>query len=256
MDQVGGGRAAELVAELDRMLAPADAALAAAYPGPAPGRQPVHTVYVPADRVTPSLTAVWGRAAATALAAHPPAPFDAALLPRVRAKLELEPIEDLRIDFEDGYGIRSDAEEDDAVDRAVAALVAGPLPPFVGLRCKSLEAATRRRAVRTLDRFLHVLLGSAELPDGFLVTMPKVSLVEQVTAMVTLCEGLESAHGLSPGALRLELQIETTAAVLGRTPNHVRVLAHRGLRALAVILERRDSQKQEALLLHRSVGAR
>ena len=215
MDQVGGGRAAELVAELDRMLAPADAALAAAYPGPAPGRQPVHTVYVPADRVTPSLTAVWGRAAATALAAHPPAPFDAALLPRVRAKLELEPIEDLRIDFEDGYGIRSDAEEDDAVDRAVAALVAGPLPPFVGLRCKSLEAATRRRAVRTLDRFLHVLLGSAELPDGFLVTMPKVSLVEQVTAMVTLCEGLESAHGLSPGALRLELQIETTAAVLG-----------------------------------------
>ena len=215
MDQVGGGRAAELVAELDRMLAPADAALAAAYPGPAQGRQPVHTVYVPADRVTPSLTAVWGRAAATALAAHPPAPFDAALLPRVRAKLELEPIEDLRIDFEDGYGIRSDAEEDDAVDRAVAALVAGPLPPFVGLRCKSLEAATRRRAVRTLDRFLHVLLGSAELPDGFLVTMPKVSLVEQVTAMVTLCEGLESAHGLSPGALRLELQIETTAAVLG-----------------------------------------
>ena len=215
MDQVGGGRAAELVAELDRMLAPADAALAAAYPGPARGRQPVHTVYVPADRVTPSLTAVWGRAAATALAAHPPAPFDAALLPRVRAKLELEPIEDLRIDFEDGYGIRSDAEEDDAVDRAVAALVAGPLPPFVGLRCKSLEAATRRRAVRTLDRFLHVLLGSAELPDGFLVTMPKVSLVEQVTAMVTLCEGLESAHGLSPGALRLELQIETTAAVLG-----------------------------------------
>ena len=215
MDQVGGGRAAELVAELDRMLAPADAALAAAYPGPAPGRQPVHTVYVPADRVTPSLTAVWGRAAATALAAHPPAPFDAALLPRVRAKLELEPIEDLRVDFEDGYGIRSDAEEDDAVDRAVAALVAGPLPPFVGLRCKSLEAATRRRAVRTLDRFLHVLLGSAELPDGFLVTMPKVSLVEQVTAMVTLCEGLESAHGLSPGALRLELQIETTAAVLG-----------------------------------------
>ena len=52
------------------------------------------------------------------------------------------------------------------------------------------------------------------------------------------------------------LDVQTTAAVLGRTPNHVRVLAHRGLRALAVILERRDSQKQEALLLHRSVGAR
>jgi citrate lyase beta subunit len=205
----------DLVAELDGLLAPADAALASRYPGPARGRQPVHTVYVPADRVTPSLTAVWGRAAASALAAHPPAPFDAGLLPRVLAKLELEPIEDLRIDFEDGFGIRSDDEEDDAVDRAVAALVAGPLPPFVGLRCKSLEARTRHRAVRTLDRFLDVLLGAGELPDGFLITLPKVSVVEQVTAMVALCERLEAAHGLPAGALRLELQIETTAAVLG-----------------------------------------
>jgi len=215
MDQVAGERAAELAAQLDHMLAPADATLAATYPGPARGRQPVHTVYVPADRVTPSVTDAWGRAAAAALAAYPPAPFDADLLPRVRAKLELEPIEDLRVDFEDGYGIRSDAEEDDAVDRAVAALVAGPLPPFVGLRCKSLEARTRHRAVRTLDRFLAVLLGAGELPDGFLVTLPKVSVVDQVTAMVTLCERLEEAHGLPPGALRLELQIETTAAVLG-----------------------------------------
>jgi citrate lyase beta subunit len=216
MDQVAGpDRTADLADELDRLLAPADTILAASYPGPVPGRQPVHTVYVPADRVTPSLGAAWGRAARRALAAHPPAPFDADLLPRVYAKLDTEPIEDLRVDFEDGFGMRPDAEEDEAVDRAVAALVAGPMPPFVGLRCKSLEHRTRRRAIRTVDRFLDVLLRTADLPANFLITLPKVSVVEQVTAMVTLCERLEEAHDLPAGTLRLELQVETPAAVLG-----------------------------------------
>jgi RNA polymerase sigma-70 factor (ECF subfamily) len=37
------------------------------------------------------------------------------------------------------------------------------------------------------------------------------------------------------------LDVATTAEVLGRTPNHVRVLAHRGLRALAAVLEERAS---------------
>src|SRR5690242_13479702 len=90
---------AEVSAELDRLLGPVDAALAAAYPGPPRGRQPVHTVYVPADRIVPSLMTAWGRAAREALSAHPPAPFDADLLPRVYAKLDREPIEDLRVDF-------------------------------------------------------------------------------------------------------------------------------------------------------------
>jgi RNA polymerase sigma-70 factor, ECF subfamily len=35
------------------------------------------------------------------------------------------------------------------------------------------------------------------------------------------------------------LDVTTTAEVLGRTPNHVRVLAHRGLRALAAVMEER-----------------
>ena len=34
-----------LAAEADRALAEADRALAAGYPGPRPGRQPVHTAY-------------------------------------------------------------------------------------------------------------------------------------------------------------------------------------------------------------------
>ncbi len=95
---------------------------------------------------------------------------------RVNEKLGREPIEDLRIDFEDGYGVRDDAEED-AAARAAGEL-AGRLPvPFVGLRCKSLEAPTRRRAVRTLRVFLDAL---GTLPPGFVVTLPKVSAVEQV----------------------------------------------------------------------------
>ena len=121
----------------------------------------------------------------------------------------------LRVDFEDGFGMRPDAEEDEAVDRAVAALVAGPMPPFVGLRCKSLEHRTRRRAIRTADRFLDVLLRTADLPANFLITLPKVSVVEQVTAMVTLCERLEEAHDLPAGTLRLELQVRERGLHLG-----------------------------------------
>ena len=73
------------------------------------------------------------------------------------------------------------------------------------------EGATRRRAIRTLDVFLDAL---GPPPDGF-VTLPKVSAVEQVAAMVVLCGRLEKAHGLAAGALRFEVQVETPPAVLG-----------------------------------------
>jgi hypothetical protein len=113
-----------MAAEADRILADADRALAAGYPGPRPGRQPVHTVYVPADRFKASLAAQWGRQALKALETFAPGPveFGAAMgLPgalaadvrsRVLAKLIAEPIEDLRLDFEDGYGVRGDDAED------------------------------------------------------------------------------------------------------------------------------------------------
>jgi hypothetical protein len=200
-------------AALDARLAEADAALPP--PAPPPARQPVHTVYVPADAVAPDLAADWGRAALAALRSYPPPPFAEELRDRVEAKLVREPVEDLRVDFEDGYGARPDAEEDAAVAGVVAALTAGPLPPFVGLRCKSLERPTRRRAARTLDLFLDAWLARAALPPGFVVTLPKVSLVAQVEAMVELCAGLELAYGLPAGRLRFELQVETPLAVLG-----------------------------------------
>ncbi len=193
--------------DLDRRLAPVDAALRRDYPGEAPGRQPVHTVYVPADRVTDDLVPQWSAAALAALAEHPPLPFAEELRERVLGKLRREPIEDLRVDFEDGYGVRSD-EEEDAAARAAARFLASRPTPFTGIRCKSLEAATRRRAVRTLDVFLDAL---GPPPPGFVVTLPKVSAPEQVAAMVVLCGHLERGYG----TLRFEVQVETPAAVLG-----------------------------------------
>lgn len=192
--------------EIDRRLAAHDAFLRDRYPGERPGRQPVHTVYVPADKVTPDLVAVWGADALAAMHAHP-FPFDGA--EKVRAKLRREPIEDLRVDLEDGYGVRDDAQEDAAVRAATAALNEGVRPPFAGIRIKSLEAATRHRALRTLDLFL---TGWAE---PFTITLPKVSGTEQVAAMVTICEKLEAAYGLPAGRLTFEIQIELPSAVLG-----------------------------------------
>jgi citrate lyase beta subunit len=194
-------------AALDDRLAAHDTFLSTRYPGERPGRQPVHTVYIPADRIAGFRE--WGAQAQAALDDCPPLPFPAALADRVRAKLETEPIEDLRIDFEDGYGVRDDDQEDAAVKAAVAVLAEGPRPPFVGIRIKSLEAATRRRALRTLDLFLSLHA------EPFTVTLPKVSGPDQVTAMVALCELLERGYGLAAGTLTFEIQIELPAAVLG-----------------------------------------
>jgi citrate lyase beta subunit len=222
---------ASAAAELDAMLAGADQALAERYPGERAGRQPVHTAYVAADRFEPGLAARWGQAALAALAECAPgaAEFGAAMdlpaglaaevLPLVRAKLAAEPVEDLRLDFEDGYGDRGDAAEDadarEAAARLAAALDAGAAPPFVGVRCKSLEAGTRRRAVATLELFLSELLRCGPLPAAFVITLPKVSSADQVRAMVHLCERLEQASGLAPGRLRFEVQVETPQLVLG-----------------------------------------
>jgi citrate lyase beta subunit len=196
---------------LDRRLDDLDGRLRRHYPGEAPGRQPVHTVYVPADRFHADLISDWSEQALDALSAHPPLPFPESLRERVMAKLHREPVEDLRVDFEDGYGVRDDAQEDADARAAAAAMRAGPMPPFVGIRCKSLESATRRRAVRTLDVFLDAL---GPPPDGFVVTVPKVSAVEQVVAMTVLCGALEEAHGYPAGRLRFEVQVETPPAVL------------------------------------------
>jgi citrate lyase beta subunit len=133
---------------------------------------------------------------------------------RVRVKLLTEPIEDLRIDFEDGYGNPGDDVEDaDAVSAGRTLAITGGTP-FVGIRFKSFEQATRRRGIRTLDLFLSGLLEDGPLPDGFVVTLPKVTAVEQVEAAAEVLGRLESAYGLAERALRFEVQIETAQSIL------------------------------------------
>ncbi|HEV7204620.1 MAG TPA: aldolase [Jatrophihabitans sp.] len=200
---------------LDALLADDDAERGRRYPGPAAGRQPVHTVYVPADRFAEHTVVEWRAGALAALDQHGPLPaVDAAAEATLRDKMAAEPIEDLRIDFEDGYGVRDDDAEDEAARAAGIALGRmRDVPRFVGLRMKSLEGATRRRGLRTLELFLESLLGYGSLPRGFRVTLPKVTSVRQVEAMVELCAALESAYTLP--TLRFELQIETPQAILG-----------------------------------------
>lgn len=215
------------------MLAVADAELASGYPGDPIGRQPVHTAYVPAHRFEPDTATRWGETALAALDEFAPGAAEFAeatgltsglaeqIRPLVVAKLATEPVEDLRIDFEDGYGVRGDDAEDAharAAARSLAeALRQGSAPPYVGLRCKSLEQPTRRRAIRTLDEFLAALVeGGQALPPGFVITLPKVTSAAQVSAMTALCDRLEQAHGpFERGRLIFEIQVETPQLVLG-----------------------------------------
>lgn len=229
-EQVATSLARAVSEEISASLAPVDAELRRRYPGDPGTRQPVHTVYVPGDAFAADTLRSWGDRALAALDEHAPdaASFAAVLgLPeelaepvhsRVRAKLEREPVEDLRVDFEDGYGPRPDAEEDATAARA-ARLIAeahrdGTAAPYMGIRMKCMEAAVRDRGIRTLDIFLTGLMAAGGLPEGLVLTLPKVTYAEQVTAFVRLLEAFEKAHGLDAGRLGFEIQIETSQAIL------------------------------------------
>jgi citrate lyase beta subunit len=213
-----------LTEELDARLGEADTALERGFPGERSGRQPVHTVYVPADRFHVGTFEEYGGWALWAMDDHETLFLDLIegdleLLDTVRDKLGREPIEDLRIDFEDGYGLRDDDQEDDHVRTAAAALRQavkfGTASAFQGIRFKSLERATRRRGLRTLALFLEVLVDDGPLPDGFVVTLPKVTSVDQVEAMVHAIETLERGLGLGDRALSFEIQVETPQSIIG-----------------------------------------
>ncbi len=145
--------------------------------------------------------------------------FAHTLYQRVREKLRREPVEDFRIDFEDGYGNRPDEEEDGhaaAVAGEIAAgMNSGELPPFIGIRIKPFTEELRDRSIRTMDIVLTELTAKThgKLPDKFYITLPKVSLPDEVAALADICARLEPALDLEPGALRLELMIETTQSI-------------------------------------------
>ncbi|MEV0965004.1 aldolase/citrate lyase family protein [Streptomyces sp. NPDC049910] len=208
-------------------LVPVDAELARRYPGDPGTRQPVHTVYVPGDAFDAGTIRSWGDQALASLDEHAP---DAATLARVlglsgdlaeavytrvRAKLEREPVEDLRVDFEDGYhGHDEDADAARAARLVAEAHARGTAPPYTGIRMKCMEAAVRDRGIRTTDVFLTGLTEHGGLPGGLVLTLPKVTYPEQVTAFVRLLEAFEKAHGLDTGRIGFEIQVETSQAIL------------------------------------------
>ena len=131
---------------------------------------------------------------------------------RVHARLATAPIESMCIDFEDGYGPRPDAEEDAEAVRAASELgrvtTLGARGPRIGIRVKALEGATVRRALRTLDLFLTT---AGAVPEGFSVTLPKVTRPDEVLALDEVLGTLETKLGLN--RIPIELMIETPHAL-------------------------------------------
>ena len=139
---------------------------------------------------------------------------------KVLNKLQTEAVEDFRIDFEDGYGNRSNEEEDQTARDAAIECAKGmdrrTLPPFIGIRIKPFSEEMKERGLRTLDIFVSTLVEATKgrLPDNFIVMLPKVTIPEQVSTLVAIFEILESELGLKPGALKMEMMVETTQSIM------------------------------------------
>jgi hypothetical protein len=223
-----------------KRLRTSNAATAREYPGETGDRQPVHTVYGGAHLFRSDTTRKMGSVALAVLDEYAPdadsvartfgladrfgeaarSPFAATVRARVVEKLQREPVEDFRIDFEDGYGIRPDTEEDEhaqvAAEQVAEGLRAGTLPPFIGIRIKPMSQELHRRSLRTLDLFVTALLRrtSGQMPANFVVTIPKIMAPGHVAAVASSCEALERALRLRRGSITLELMIETPQSIL------------------------------------------
>ena len=190
-------------------------------------RQPVHTVYGGAQLFKPETPARLGANALELVRKYTPdassfaqclglpeGDFAKSVFDRTVAKLEREPVEDFRIDFEDGYGYRSDAEEDGHARSAAQALTRAQslpgFPPFIGIRIKPFTELLRARARRTLKLFFAEL---SALPGNFAVTLPKITSPEQVSELADLLDTLESRRGLQAGSVKIELMIETPESI-------------------------------------------
>jgi citrate lyase beta subunit len=209
----------------------ANVRIAEQFPGDSPYRQPVHTVYGGAHLFKADAVEKLGALALKALREHAP---DGATLagaigiepalaeriyPRVVDKLSREPIEDFRIDFEDGFGNRGDQEEDryaiSTAAEVASGMANGGLPQSIGIRIKPLSEELKRRSLRTFDMFLTRLLtkSGGAFPQNFVVTLPKVTSAAQVTALCSACEAFEYWRELAPNSLRFELMVETTQSI-------------------------------------------
>ena len=239
---------------VDQHLSRANARVAARYPGERLTRQPVHTVYGGAHLFKANSAQKLGAIAERSLAEYAPdsrsladaLQMDHALADRIyeriRTKLQREPVEDYRIDFEDGYGHRSDTEEDghavQAAGEVARGCAEGLVPAGIGIRIKPFTDELKTRSIRTLDAFISTLADatSGSLPSGFVVTLPKVTIAEQVAALADLFDALEGDLRLPTGLLKLEIMVETPQSLIderGACPLLQFVDASRG-RAVAV----------------------
>jgi len=203
-----------------------------AYPGERPDRQPVHTVYGGAHLFRSDTAAKLGGVARAVLDENAPdaatmadavglVPHDLAeqVYRRVSDKIDREPVEDFRLDFEDGYGNRPDEEEDGHAVSSASEVARGmaeeTLPPFVGIRIKPLTSELAPRSLRTLDLFVTTLVEEAGgLPGGFTVTLPKIQDIDQV---MVLDEALAELEGkLDLERIPIELMLETPQMVIER----------------------------------------
>jgi hypothetical protein len=220
-----------MLVDAEAALREANLAFAEAHPGESAGRQPVHTVYGGAQLFAADSVPKLGTIALRALDqyAGDPATLGKAvgisdhpaldtIEKRVREKLGREPIEDFRIDFEDGYGNRPDDEEDRHAGVVAAQLAKGmrdrTLSSFIGMRIKPLNEELRPRAIRTLDIVVTALVEADGIPERWILTIPKITIIEQVVYTVAVLRELERKLGLSEGTLRFEVMVETPQIVL------------------------------------------
>ncbi len=225
---VGAAETDALAARLRK----ANTAITARYPGETERRQPVHTVYGGAQVFRSDTASKLGALAIRSLTEYAPSSdvlrsvlgLPEALAPlisrRVIEKLRTEPVEDYRIDFEDGYGNRPDAEEDghaiSAAREVATGMAAGTLPSSIGIRIKPFTEELKRRSFRTLDLFLTALIhDTGRLPENFVVTLAKVTTPEQVAALADLLAALEQGLSLPSRALWLEIMVETPQSIAG-----------------------------------------
>ena len=146
---------------------------------------------------------------------------------KVIQKLKTEAVEDFRIDFEDGFGNRSDEEEDQvavqAANEVAKGMELGALPAFIGIRIKPFTEEMKERGLRTLDIFLTTLLKktNGKLPNNFVIMLPKVTIVEQVEVLVQVFEIFEEEFDLPDRTLKMEMMVETTQSIMsekGKNP--------------------------------------
>lgn len=140
-------------------------------------------------------------------------------------KLLSEPVEDFRIDFEDGYGFRTDYEEDSHAQQASEELAKNVCSdralPFCGFRTKSFASETFKRAVRTLEIFLQNFTEKTDgfrtfknLSENFVVTLPKITSYKEVQVLSKLLDAFEQKNSLPTGLIKIEIMIETPQAII------------------------------------------